>query len=157
MRRKDREVSNIEDIIEIMKKCDVCQLALYDKEYPYIIPLNFGFSYDGTNMELFFHGAAAGKKLELIRENSKAAFEMDCSHKLIDGSEACEYTMEYESVCGNGSIEILAGEDKLTALIHLMEQYAPGENFHFNEKHVNAVTVYKLKVNSITGKRLSRS
>lgn len=157
MRKKDREVSNMEDIIAIIKKCDVCRLAFYDQEYPYIVPLNFGFSYDGTDMELYFHGAGAGKKLELIRENNKAGFEMDCSHNLIEGSAACEYTMEYESVCGNGIIELLEGDEKIKGLTCLMKQYSPAETFQFGEKHVNAVTVFKLKVNSITGKRLSRS
>ncbi len=157
MRRKDREVTNMDDILSIMKKCDVCRLAFFDKEYPYIVPLNFGIYYDGTNLELYFHGANAGRKLELIHENNKASFEMDCSHNLITGEEACEYTMEYESVCGSGCIELLEGENKITALTHLMEQYAKESTFHFNEKHVNAVTVFKLKVNSITGKRLSRS
>jgi nitroimidazol reductase NimA-like FMN-containing flavoprotein (pyridoxamine 5'-phosphate oxidase superfamily) len=157
MRRKDREISNMEDIIAIIKKCDVCQLAIFDQEYPYIVPLNFGYSYDGTDMELYFHGANAGKKMELISRNNKAGFEMDCSHTLITGDEACDYTMEYESVCGNGIIELLEGEDKIKGLTFLMKQYSPEETFQFNEKHVNAVAVYKLKVNSITGKRLSRS
>lgn len=157
MRRKDREVSTMEDIIAIMEKCDVCQLAFWDQEYPYIVPLNFGFSYDGSDMELYFHGANAGKKMELISQNNKVGFEMDCSHTLITADEACEYTMEYESVCGNGTIELLEGEDKVKGLTFLMKQYSPNETFHFNEKHVNAVAVYKLKVNHITGKRLNRS
>ncbi|MGB8452205.1 MAG: pyridoxamine 5'-phosphate oxidase family protein [Anaerocolumna sp.] len=157
MRRKDREVNNMEDITAIMKKCDVCRLAFFDQEYPYIVPLNFGFSNDGTNIELYFHGANAGKKLELIRENNKAGFEMDCSHKLIEGKEACDYTMEFESVCGNGTIGLIEGTDKIPALNYLMKQYSPGSTFHFNEKMVNSIAVFKLKVTSITGKRLSRS
>ncbi len=157
MRRKDHEVSNIDDIIAIMKKCDVCQLALFDEEYPYIVPLNFGFSYDGTNIALYFHGAHAGKKLDLIKNNNKVAFEMDCSHKLIKGEGACECTMEYESVCGNGTIELTEGNEKITALTCLMKQYSSESTFQFNEKLVNAVAVLKLKVNNITGKRLSRS
>jgi nitroimidazol reductase NimA-like FMN-containing flavoprotein (pyridoxamine 5'-phosphate oxidase superfamily) len=66
MRRKDREVTDMNEIIEIIKKCDVCRLAFFDKEYPYIVPLNFGYSYDGAKLELYFHGANAGKKLELL-------------------------------------------------------------------------------------------
>ena len=154
MRRKDREVNTIEDIIAIMKKCDVCQLALFDEEYPYIIPVNFGFTYDGANITLYFHGANAGKKLDLIKQNNKVAFEMDCSHKLIKGKESCECTMEYESVCGNGTIGLAEDDEKISALTCLMKQYSAESNFHFNEKHVNAVAVLKLKVNSITGKKL---
>lgn len=157
MRRTDREVNNMEDIVSIMKKCDVCRLAFFDKHYPYIVPLNFGFSYNGETIELYFHCAPEGKKLELIKKNNLAAFEMDCSHKLIPGDVACKYTMEYESVCGNGIIEMVEGDEKLKALTHLMKQYDPQGEFHFTEKQVNAVTAFKLKVNSITGKRLIHS
>ena len=42
MRRKDREVTDLSEIIEILKNCDVCRLALNDDGFPYILPLNFG-------------------------------------------------------------------------------------------------------------------
>ena len=32
MRRSDREIKNIDEILEVMEKCDVCRLALNDKE-----------------------------------------------------------------------------------------------------------------------------
>ncbi|WP_347494349.1 hypothetical protein [Ruminococcus albus] len=38
MRRKDREVTDLSEIIEIMKNCDVCRLALNDDGFPYILP-----------------------------------------------------------------------------------------------------------------------
>ena len=44
MRRKDREVTDFEELIAIMKKCDVCRIALNDGGYPYILPLNFGLA-----------------------------------------------------------------------------------------------------------------
>ena len=56
MRRKDREVTEIREIIEIIEKCDVCRLALFAEQYPYIVPLNFGFIYDGAMLTLYFHG-----------------------------------------------------------------------------------------------------
>ncbi len=34
MRRKDREVTDLSEIIEIMKNCDVCRLALNDDGFP---------------------------------------------------------------------------------------------------------------------------
>lgn len=153
MRRTDREVSNMEDILSIIKKCDVCRLAFFDKEYPYIIPLNFGYSYENDELILYFHGARVGKKLELIDANNKVGFEMDCSHKLIERDNAGEYTMEYESVCGNGQIERLDKESKQFALTRLMRQYTDLENIHFSEKALDATEVLKLKVCNITGKR----
>ena len=42
MRRKDREITDFNEIIEIIKKCDVCRIAMNDGDFPYIVPLNFG-------------------------------------------------------------------------------------------------------------------
>jgi nitroimidazol reductase NimA-like FMN-containing flavoprotein (pyridoxamine 5'-phosphate oxidase superfamily) len=157
MRRKDREISNMDEMLAIIKKCDVCRLALFDEEYPYIVPMNFGVAYDGKKIELFFHGANAGKKLSLIRNNSKVAFELDCSHNLITGEKACDYTMEFESICGDGEIEILSEDQKVRALTILMQQYANETTFEYNENYLKVVTVFKLNVHHITGKHLQKS
>ena len=70
MRRSDREVTEFNDIVSIIKKCDVCRLALIDENYPYIIPLNFGMNITEDNvLELYFHGATEGKKLDLISKD----------------------------------------------------------------------------------------
>ena len=42
MRRYDREITDKNEILEIMSRCDVCRLAFNDGDYPYILPLNFG-------------------------------------------------------------------------------------------------------------------
>ena len=42
MRRKDREITDFDEIMKIIDKCDTCRLALFDDEFPYIVPLNFG-------------------------------------------------------------------------------------------------------------------
>jgi nitroimidazol reductase NimA-like FMN-containing flavoprotein (pyridoxamine 5'-phosphate oxidase superfamily) len=116
MRRKDKEIVDIEDIIKIIKKCDVCRLGIFDDEYPYIIPLNFGYNYENGELSLYFHSAVEGKKLDLIKKNNKVAFEMDCSTELISSEVPCGYTMTYESICGNGVIEILNDYEKIQGL-----------------------------------------
>ncbi|MCI9135355.1 MAG: pyridoxamine 5'-phosphate oxidase family protein, partial [Lachnospiraceae bacterium] len=40
MRRKDREITDFQEILEIIRKCDVCRIALNDEEFPYMVPLN---------------------------------------------------------------------------------------------------------------------
>ena len=47
MRRKDREITDFDEIVSIIKRCDVCRLALNDEEFPYIVPLNFGLEVRG--------------------------------------------------------------------------------------------------------------
>lgn len=151
MRRNDREIKDFNDIIEIIKQCDVCRLALNDKDYPYILPLNFGFTSENNKITLYFHGACEGKKYELIAKDNRASFEMDCMHNLISDRDKGYCTMEYKSVIGNGRIEIVADEEKYNALRIITDHYHTNE-FAFNQNAVPQTTVLKLTVERITGK-----
>ena len=138
MRRKDREITDFNEIIEIIRKCDCCRLAFNDKDFPYIVPLNFGLHVDGDKVELYFHCAKEGTKLDLIRQDNRATFEMDCGHRFIMYEERMSCTMGYESVIG--------------ALKILMAQYHE-EDFKFNTDMMKVTTVFKLVVSDMTGKR----
>ncbi|MBD5470403.1 MAG: pyridoxamine 5'-phosphate oxidase family protein [Lachnospiraceae bacterium] len=151
MRRSDREITDFDEIVEIIKKCDVCRLALHDEEYPYILPLNFGMRIEDGKIVLYFHGANEGKKYALIEKNNKASFEMDCGHRLVMDDEKMSCTMEYESIIGQGIIEKVSDEQKYDALMVLMRQYHQ-EDFPFNQNIMPQTTVLKLTVNSYTAK-----
>ncbi len=151
MRRSDREIKDLPDIIRVMKQCDVCRLAFFDEEYPYIVPLNFGMQVDGEQITLYFHGAREGKKYDLMAKNNKVCFEMDCSHELMTIEEEKNCTMNYESVIGYGTLEMVADEDKYDALCILMKHYHV-EHFEFNKAVIPHTNVFKLNVHQLTGK-----
>ncbi len=152
MRRSDREVKKFEDIAAIMEKCDVCRIALNNGGYPYILPLNFGMCVKGEKIELFFHGAIEGTKYDLIAKDNRAGFEMDCGHKLVTETESGNCTMEYESVIGQGHIEMISDDEKDNALCILMQHYHQ-EEFPFNKAIIPNTKVFKLVVEKVTGKR----
>ena len=54
----------------------------------YIIPLNYGFTWD-TELKLYFHCAPEGKKLDLAAKDNRAGFEIDIDHELIKGPAVC--------------------------------------------------------------------
>ena len=152
MRRKDREITDFHEIIEIIKKCDVCRIALNDEEFPYIVPLNFGLDVEGEQVYFYFHAAMEGKKLELIEKDNRATFEMDCDHKFILYEERMSCTMGYASVIGHGYIENVADEDKYEALKILMRQYH-AEDFKFNTDMMKVTKVLRMRVTDMVGKR----
>lgn len=152
MRRTDREVSDFDEIIEIIKKCDVCRIALNDKDVPYIVPLNFGLEVKGNQAFFYFHSAMEGKKLDLIARDNRAAFEMDCGHALILHEEKMNCTMGYESVIGHGTIEPVPENEKFAALKILMRQYH-AEDFKFNTDMMEVTKVLKMTVTDMVGKR----
>ena len=153
MRRKDREVTNLSEIIEIMKNCDVCRLALNDDGFPYILPLNFGMAVNEDKITLYFHSALEGYKVGPIQKDNRASFEMDCKHELQYFEDKGYCTMAYESVIGRGHIRILSEEEKLPALKLLMAHYHNGKDMPFSTAAIPRTLVYALEVKSITGKR----
>lgn len=151
MRRKDREITDFDEILSVMQKCDVCRLALHDEPYPYILPLNFGMEVADKQITLYFHGANAGKKYELIARDPHVGFEMDCGHELVLDEEKGNCTMAYESVMGTGIVEIVPDAGKEAALRRLMAHYRAAD-FPYNPKMAPATTILKLTVNSVTAK-----
>ncbi len=154
MRRKDKEIKEIENIVKIIDKCIECSIAFFDDEYPYIIPLNFGYEYR-DKINLYFHGASEGKKLDLIKKNNKVAFEMHSIDKINMSKIACKSTTKFESVNGTGEIEILEKEDKLKGLNIIMKHYT-NKDYKIDENILKSVCVFKLKVNEIHGKTFKR-
>ena len=154
MRRKEREVKNFFEITEIIGRCRVCRIGFSTAFAPYILPLNFGFFVDNENITLYFHCANQGKKLDLLAKNPLVGWEMDCSHALVEGDEACNYSMKYESVIGSGIASVVDDfSEKEKALTLIMKQYSSDKEFSFPEKAVNAVTVFKIEVSEYTAKR----
>ena len=152
MRRSDREITDFEEIIKIMEKCDVCRLALNNEEgYPYILPLNFGMQLENGQAVLYFHGAKEGKKYELMEKDPRVSFEMDCAHKLVMNKENGSCTMEYESVIGQGKIEFIPKEETYHALKILMKHYHQ-EEFPFNLEVMKKTKVFRLIVETVNGK-----
>lgn len=153
MRQKNREVTDITEIIEIIKRCDVCRIALNDDGFPYILPLNFGLRTDGSKISFIFHSALEGTKVDLIRKDNRASFEMDCKHQLQYFEDQGYCTMAYESVIGKGHIRILDEAEKEYALREIMNHYHADKNAYFNPAAISRTLVYVLDVESITSKR----
>lgn len=154
MHRKDREISSLDEIIEIINKCEVCRLGLSVDNQPYIVPLNFGYEVVNGELALYFHGVNAGKKLEMIQLNPNSCFEMDCDHQLYEREQAHEFSFEYASVIGYGKIHILSEtEEREHALQRIMHHYTGRENYDLNQSIVSKLAILKLEVSEATGKR----
>ena len=65
MRRSEREVTDIAEIERILNEAQVCRIALVDGEFPYLIPLCFGYTLESGELALYFHSALQGKKPEI--------------------------------------------------------------------------------------------
>jgi nitroimidazol reductase NimA-like FMN-containing flavoprotein (pyridoxamine 5'-phosphate oxidase superfamily) len=155
MRRTDREITDLEEKLGIIRRCKVLRLGMAEQNQPYIVPLNFGFECNDGRLSLYLHSAKEGKKVDILGRNGQVCFEMDGEYSLIVGEQACDYSFAYESIIGFGTAEILEGlEEKIHGLNMLMKhQTGEDREFSFDEQHVRAVNVYRIRVSSFSGKR----
>lgn len=145
MRRAEREITDINEIERILNDAKVCRIGLVDGEFPYIIPMCFGYTLEGGELVLYFHSATKGKKMELLKENNNAAFEIDSMGEIIPGDIACNFSASFECITGRGTIEILNGIEKLTGLNSIMDKYDKnGKEHKYSEQILNNVAILKL-------------
>lgn len=152
MRRKDREVTDINDLISVVEECRICHLGLIDDKGMYIVPLNYGYEYINQRLNLYFHSAHVGRKIDAIINNPNVCIEMDCDHRLIEGEKACDYSFGFKSIIGNGKASIVSDYNEKLKGLSLLMKHETQREFEFDEKMVNQVSVIKVEVNEFTGK-----
>ena len=80
MYHADREIRDKKIIMAILDMCDVINIGFFDGEYPYVLPVNFGYEYE-ENLVFYMHHAIEGYKNKLVANNPKVCV---VTHKFID-------------------------------------------------------------------------
>ena len=153
MRRKDREVTEISEILKVIDECKICRLGFWDGENVYMVPMNFGYEYEEERLIFYFHGAKSGRKYDIIANNPEVGFEMDCGHDLIVADSACEYGYRFASVMGNGRAELVSDIEEKKKALRLLMTRQTGGTFVFDERQASAVNVIKVTVEEFTCKK----
>lgn len=152
MRRKDREVTDINELLDIIQECRICHLGMQDDKGIYIVPLNYGFEYVENQLNLYFHSAKVGRKIDALKLNPNVCIEMDYDHRLIEGDKACDYSFGFKSIIGNGQVSFVEDYNEKLKGLQLLMHHETMKEFEFDEKMVNMVTVMKVVVHEFTGK-----
>lgn len=152
MTRRERQVTDIDEIIKILDKSKVLHLGLVDGDEPYVVPMNYGYIMEDGKPVIYLHGARQGRKLDLIRANPKVFYEMCCDIVPFEGEVACKYGITYASVMGRGVAEIVEDvEEKKLALSVLMKTQT-GKDFTFEDKLTTVVSIIKITTLEYTAK-----
>lgn len=156
VRRKDREITDRIEMMDILRRCEVCNVAFADENTPYVVPMNFGVLEANGKTVLSFHCAGEGKKLDMLAKNARVAFSASSGHRL-EWEDSGHCTMRYESVCGSGMLRIAGDAEKVPALDAIMDHYRPEsvqkKRTEYPEAQLARTTVLMLEVDEMTGKR----
>lgn len=148
MRRRDRQVSDPQQIFDMVCRCQVLRLALPDQPAPYIVPLSFGVEQDGDKLVFYAHGAKVGRKLDLIGQGCRVGVELD--NFLGYGGTGPHSTTYYESVIGQGWVEQVTGDEACHGLDLLMEHCGrEGDDYYSCLPHT---AVMRITVDEISAK-----
>ena len=149
MRRKDKEISDTDEMEAIIQRAQVCHLALFDKEFPYIVPLNFGYK----NQCLYFHSAKEGKKIELLQKNNRVCFEFDIDLAIEMTDQACNWTTKYRSVIGYGKATILDEIEAKREAFNIIVEHYSGRTFDYFPEAIDSTLIIKVTIERMTGKK----
>lgn len=152
MRRKDREITDINEILELVAKTDVLHLGLFDGEYPYVVPLHYGYEYADGTLTFYMHGAREGHKLDLINANPNVCVELENDVELIPGDVACAYGSSYFSIMGRGTASIVTDEEEKIKGLKLLMENQTGRAFEIDARMAAAVAVIKVTTDNFTAK-----
>lgn len=153
MTKRERQVTDHEEILKILDKCKILHLGLVDGDEPYVVPMNYGYTMEGDKLTLYMHCATKGYKLDLMRMNPKVFFEMECDVQGFEGNVACQYGTVYQSIMGRGRAEIVEDVERKKEMLTLFMKSQTGRDFTFTDIMVSAVTLVKIDVSEYTAKR----
>lgn len=157
MRRKEREVTDIDEIKAVIDSCFALHLGINDNGHIYIVPVNFGYEEENGNFTFYFHGAKDGRKYSLIKDGAEVGFECDCDHGIKAGDIACSYSAYYSSVIGEGHVsEIKSNEHKKDALNSIMKKATGRDDWNFPAVMLSRVAVFKIESTMLTCKMHKR-
>lgn len=156
MRRKDREVTDLNQIFDIVSKCSVAHVGMVDHGEPYVVALNFGYERKGNSLILYFHSAFEGRKMDILTENPSVYVQMHCVDKFISGSheKPCAFCWRFDSVMGAGTVEFLeTPKEKTHALNCMIRHLSKAEDtYQFPAEGLKRTCVYRVCIDNPTGK-----
>ena len=156
MRRTDREISDIDKIESIIARARYMHLGIYDGEFPYVVPLHYGYQLENRTLTFYVHCAKEGHKLDCLKRNHNVFVEIDTGESLITADRPCKYGAEYESVMCRGKATIIDDVKEKRKALHALMRIQTGKEHEIDEKMADTVAVIKIDVESFTAKACMR-
>lgn len=152
MRRKDREITDMNEIFDMLIRCDTVRIAMQGSEYPHVVPLSFGAELVDGKSVVYFHCAQQGLKLDLLEANPAVCVEGDIFIKVETTGRGI--TTRYESVIGFGRCRFAESEDEILHGLRLLTEHYGYNDYPLERcQGLQHLKVGIIEIESVTGKR----
>jgi hypothetical protein len=148
MRRKDRQIEDRAELYALLDKAGVMRLALWDGREPYVVPLNFVRMDDAV----YFHSAASGRKVEILRERPLVCFVVEGASEVLPGIDGGDCTTIYESVIGWGNASFIEEEAEKNKILSALNRKFGAKEGPFPSALLARTAVVRVAIDRMTGK-----
>jgi nitroimidazol reductase NimA-like FMN-containing flavoprotein (pyridoxamine 5'-phosphate oxidase superfamily) len=149
VRRKDREITDSDEMHRVLKATKYVTIALCMESEPYLVALSHG--YDQTRNCLYFHCAPEGKKLSYAQANPKV-----WGQAVLDFGVTQECDYAYSSVHFSGKLSLITdlNEKKhaMEALIRQVSLEPESKLAKIKSEKLESTTMGRIDINYISGK-----
>lgn len=124
VRRKDRQKTDPQFLIDLLRKAASCSIAVERDGYP-LNHVAF-FVYDEQNHEIIFHFSKHGFAGDEITNGKKVSVSVYRYGKLYTADRAVDFGCEYQSIIIYGTIRVLDNEDeRMEAMRIFFDKFFP--------------------------------
>jgi nitroimidazol reductase NimA-like FMN-containing flavoprotein (pyridoxamine 5'-phosphate oxidase superfamily) len=150
VRRKDREITDPEEMSQVLRSTKYVTVALCMNNEPYLVALSHG--YDQEHNCLYFHCAPEGKKLVYAQANNRVWGQAVLDFGITD---ECDYA--YTSVHFSGAISLVTGPDEkwhgLQMLVHQVALNPESRLAKLKPEKIENLTIGKIDISYMSGKK----
>ena len=129
--KREIKITEPDEIARILNTAKVLHMGLAVDNEPYVLPMNYGYRLEDGRLTLYLHSAVKGRKLDMIRANSKVSFSIDCDRMPFEGRVPCQYGLVYSSIMGKGTAAIVEDVEEKKQAMSLLMKTQTGKDFTF--------------------------
>ncbi len=149
MRRKEKEITDHTEMENILRRGEICRLAMAENDIPYVVAVNYGYA----DNALYIHSAPEGKKIDMLRRNNRVCFQVDTDVAVINTDSVHNCNTRYKSIIGYGTASIITDDTgKIAGLDVLMTQYQ-SDGQEYPQTLLDRMVIIKIDIESMTGKQ----
>ncbi len=155
MRRVELELHDKAEIEEIIRSCTTLRLGLISEGMPYILPMVFGYRWDGDFPVFYMHCGLSGRKNDALFDGARIAFEMDIEGGLTGRTPyANGYSREFCCVMGEGTVRFARdNEEKIDGFRYIMEHQTGRSDYTYQPGWLALTRVFTLRADRLSASR----
>jgi hypothetical protein len=155
IRRKDKEIVDVNEMKSILKEADYVTLAMCLHDEPYLVSLSHG--YDEEKNCVYFHCAAEGKKINILQENNRVWGQAIIDQGYVQS--ACDHLYATTQFRGRVTFiqDISEKEHALKVMIKALDDH-PEEIIEKQllPQSVQKVRIGKIEIDYMSGKKAEK-